>query len=66
MYFELLPLPDLLGKNKALGETLTTVHQTLNFSLAGLLLLHVTAVMKHHLIERNDILARMLPFIQKL
>ncbi len=66
VYFGLLPLPDLLGKNKALGETLTTVHQTLNFSLAGLLLLHVTAVMKHHLIERNDILARMLPFIQKL
>ena len=65
VYFGVLPLPDLLAKNKELGETLTTVHQALNFTMAGLVLAHAGAAIKHHLIDRDDVLTRMLPFLKK-
>ncbi len=64
VYFGVLPLPDLLAKNKALGETLATLHKTLNFTLAGLFLAHAAAAIKHHVVDRDGVLARMLPFIK--
>lgn len=65
VYFGVLPLPDLLAKNKELGDALTLVHKTLNFTLAGLVLAHIGAALKHHFVDRDDVLARMLPFIRK-
>lgn len=65
VYFGVLPLPDLLDKNKELGELLTVVHQTLNFTLAGLVLAHAGAALKHHFIDRDGVLARMLPYFGK-
>ena len=65
VYFGVLPLPDLLAKNKELGELLTGVHKWLNFTLAGLVVIHVGAALKHHFFDRDTVLARMLPFIRK-
>lgn len=65
VYFGVLPLPDLLAKNKELGEVLTGVHKWLNFTLAGLVVIHVGAALKHHFFDRDTVLARMLPFIRK-
>ncbi len=65
VYFGVLPLPDLLAKNKELGKTLETVHQALNFTMAGLVLAHAGAALKHHFIDRDAVLARMLPFLKK-
>ena len=65
VYFGVLPLPDLLAKNKELGDALTLVHKTLNFTLAGLVVIHVGAALKHHFFDRDNVLARMLPFIRK-
>lgn len=65
VYFGVLPLPDLLAKNKALGETLAEVHEALNSAMAVLVLLHVAAALKHHYVDRDDVLARMLPFLRK-
>jgi cytochrome b561 len=65
VYFGVLPLPDLLAKNKELGDVLTVVHMALNFTLAGLVLGHVGAAIKHHFIDRDDVLTRMLPFLKK-
>ena len=65
VWFGVLPLPDLLGKNKELGDLLAAVHKTLNFSMAGLVLIHTGAALKHHLIDRDEVLARMLPFLKK-
>lgn len=65
VYFGVLPLPDLLAKDPELGETLKTVHMSLNFVFAGLVLAHVGAALKHHLIDRDGVLARMLPFLGK-
>lgn len=64
VYFGVIPLPDLLEKNKALGETLETVHQALNFTMAGVVAVHALAALKHHWIDRDDVLARMLRFIR--
>lgn len=63
VWFGVLPLPDLVSKDKELGDSLKAVHQSLNFLLLGLVLAHVGAALKHHFIEHDDILARMLPFL---
>jgi cytochrome b561 len=61
VWFGVLPLPDLLEKGKELGNFLKEVHETLNFLLLFLLAGHVSAAMKHHWIDKDDILKRMLP-----
>lgn len=61
VYFGLLPLPDLLHKNPPLGEALTEVHVTLVWMLLGLVALHVAAALKHHFVNRDDVLSRMTP-----
>lgn len=63
--FGVLPLPDMVGKNKELGDLLQEVHKLLNFLMLGLVLAHIAAALKHHFIERDDILARMTPFLKK-
>lgn len=64
VYFGVLPLPDLLAKNKELGNILTVVHTALNFTLLGLVVGHAGAAIKHHIIDRDNVLTRMLPFIK--
>ena len=65
VYFGVLPIPDLLQKNKELGETLALVHQSLNFTMIGIVILHAAAALKHHFIDQDDILRRMLPARKK-
>jgi len=65
VWFGVLPLPDLLNKNKELGDLLQQVHQVLNFTMAALVLAHLGAALKHHFIDRDDVLARMLPFLAR-
>jgi cytochrome b561 len=65
VYFGVLPLPDLLAKNKELGNTLATVHKALNFSMAGLVVAHAAAAVKHHFVDRDEVLVRMLPFLTR-
>lgn len=60
--FGMFKLPDLLTRDRALGDTLKTVHYFLNKALIALVLLHVAAALKHHFIDRNDVLQRMLPW----
>lgn len=62
VYFGVLPLPDLVEKDKALGELLESLHSGLNYGFAGLIIVHVGAALKHHLVDRDDVLSRMLPF----
>ena len=63
VWFGVLPLPDLLGKNQELGDLLQEVHELLNFSMAALVVAHLGAALKHHFIDRDDVLSRMLPFL---
>jgi cytochrome b561 len=59
--FGVIPLPDLIGKDKELGKLLELVHQSLNYFLLLLVVLHVAALIKHRFIDRDDVLTRMLP-----
>jgi cytochrome b561 len=61
VYLGLLRLPDLVGRDKALADVLKLAHQSLNFALLGLVVVHVAAALKHHLVDRDGLLARMLP-----
>ena len=61
VWFGVWPLPDLLDKDKELGHLLHEVHETLNFCMLFLLAGHAGAALKHHWIDRDDILKRMLP-----
>lgn len=56
-----LQLPDLVGRDRDLALSLKFVHLTLNYTLAGLVLLHVAAALKHQFVDRDGILWRMLP-----
>jgi cytochrome b561 len=64
VYLGLIPLPDLLAKNKPLGEALKAVHVALNWTLAAVVLVHAGAALKHHLVERDEVLHRMLPLVK--
>ncbi len=59
VWFGVLPLPDLIGKDKALGHLLEEVHETLNYTLLALVALHVAGALQHHFIERQPFLQRM-------
>jgi cytochrome b561 len=61
VWFGVLPLPDLVAKDKALGETLAGIHEALNWTLLTLVVLHAAAALKHHFIDRDTVLTRMLP-----
>ena len=63
-YLGLFPLPDLVAKDKQLFELLKEVHEVLNFTLLGLVILHVLAVLKHQFIDRDATLARMVPWLK--
>lgn len=65
VYLGVLPLPDLLPKNKALGELLGEVHEMLNMGMLILIIAHSAAALKHQFVERDGTLARMLPFLNK-
>jgi cytochrome b561 len=63
--FGVLPLPDLLAKDKELGNVLSTVHMALNYTLALLVAGHAGAALKHHFIDRDEVLANMLPILKR-
>ena len=65
VYLGIWPIPDLIGKHEDLGEILEEVHEALTTGLMWLLLAHVGAALKHHYIDRDDVLGRMLPVLRK-
>jgi len=61
VWFGVLPIPDLLPKDKVLGDALKEIHQALNLLLIGILIIHVLAALKHHFIDKDNVLKQMLP-----
>ena len=64
VWFGVLPLPDLLAKNEELGDLLQALHRLLNYGMAAIVFAHLGAALKHHFIDRDDVLVRMLPFLR--
>lgn len=63
VWLGLVPLPDLVSKNEELAELLEEVHESLNFGLLLLVVLHLVGALKHRFIDRDEVMARMLPFL---
>jgi len=62
VYLGIWPMPVLIDPDTQLKGVLRIVHVALNYALLALVVLHVLAVVKHQLIDRQNILSRMLPF----
>jgi cytochrome b561 len=54
-----LTLPGWAGKHEALKEVLSLVHLATSWAIATLVTLHVAGALKHALVERDGLLARM-------
>ena len=59
--FFVIPMPDLLEADRSLQDTAASIHEGLIVALLAVVLLHVAAALRHHLLLRNDVLRSMLP-----
>ena len=61
-WFNLFQLPDLVAPSKPLEHVLKEFHEVAFNTLFALAIVHVAAALKHHFIDRDDVLKRMLPW----
>jgi cytochrome b561 len=61
-WFKLFTFPDLIGPGKEAFERFHDLHELLFKVLVVVAALHVAGALKHHFLDRNDVLRRMLPF----
>lgn len=61
-WFGVFTFPDLVAPDEDLKETLEKVHELLARALWITVLIHVGAALKHHFLDRDDVLRRMLPW----
>ena len=64
--FKTIPWPDFPGleRSDAAGRLWKDIHAILATSTAVLLLLHVGAALKHHFVNKDDVLSRMVTLIK--
>lgn len=66
MWFNLFQWPTLpFERAKETVESFAEIHEVLANLTIALLLLHVGGALKHHFVEKDNVLARMLPFLKK-
>jgi cytochrome b561 len=61
VYLGLFQLPAIIAPNPELKPLLKEVHYVVTMTMAGLVALHFLAALKHHFIDRDGLLKRMLP-----
>jgi len=59
--FGLFILPDLVSQDKEMGKLFKEAHEIIGYLIMAGLALHVAAAFKHHLIDKDRVLRRMLP-----
>ena len=59
VWFGVLPIPDLLGRDKDMGDLLQLLHKGLNILLMLTLAGHLGAALWHHFVLKDDTLRRM-------
>lgn len=64
LYFGLFEVP-ALPLSRAWGELFDESHLILGWITLALIVLHVAAALKHHYMDRDDVLVRMLPGIRQ-
>lgn len=60
-WFGLVTLPDFIAPSRSAYEFLHNAHETLAKTLFVLALVHIAAALKHHFIDHDNVLRRMLP-----
>lgn len=60
-WFGLVTLPDFIAPNRPAYDFLHGAHEFMAITLLGLALLHIAAALKHHFVDRDNVLRRMLP-----
>jgi cytochrome b561 len=66
LWFGLFEWPHLpVEQSRVTAERVHNAHELLAFTAIGLILLHVAGALKHHFLDRDDVLARMLPFVRR-
>jgi cytochrome b561 len=61
-WFGWVQLPDFVPKNKALYDAMLETHEVLAITLGLVVFLHIAAAVKHHVVLKDNVLRRMLPF----
>jgi cytochrome b561 len=61
-WFKLFQLPDLVAPSDQTFHQMQDLHHLLFKVLVGVAVLHVLGALKHHVVDRNEVLKRMLPF----
>ena len=64
VYLGIVPLPTLIAPDAHLKIIFRSVHVALNYTLLALVATHVLAALKHQSIDRDGLLARMIPLIK--
>ncbi|CDZ79099.1 hypothetical protein BN59_03416 [Legionella massiliensis] len=59
-FFGLFTLPNLIAPNEESRLLFQKIHEWLGYALIAIILLHTAAALKHHFIEKDNILRRML------
>ena len=60
-FFGWFDVPRLVAIDRTIEGRAGDVHEILAWVLVGLLALHVAAALKHHFVDRDDVLRRILP-----
>ncbi|MBL7478884.1 cytochrome b [Legionella bononiensis] len=60
-FFGLFTLPNLVAPDEHNRVLFEWIHEWLGYALIGAIMLHTAAALKHHFINKDDILRRMLP-----
>ncbi|VEG90015.1 cytochrome b [Legionella spiritensis] len=59
-FFGLVTLPNLVSPNEDARILYIEIHKWLGYALIAVIFLHIAAALKHHFIDKDDILRRMI------
>ena len=61
--FGLFTVPPLVNKDPALGKILNSAHSLIAWGVIAIMSLHVLGALKHHFLDKDKTLRRMLPIL---
>ncbi len=64
-FFNLFVIPNIARPDAALFGLATLAHKVAAWTIAALVALHAAGALKHHLVDRDDVLRRMLPPVRE-
>ena len=64
VYWPHMPFFDGVADRKALSHEIAEFHEKAAFIMIGLIVLHVSAALKHHFFNHDRVLSNMLPFVR--